>query len=380
MLQLTPGFLTLAMVAVAAPQPPQWTVDSAPAVSIGGGDGPADLLRVVGALRLPDGRIVVANHGTHDVRLYSATGRIEASFGRKGSGPGEFENIGWLGRVVDTILVYDGSHRRITRIRFGAKSPLVGITRVVSTSDRPFSIAGRLSSGEWLATTGISPTFEGPPGVRRLPGSVGVVPPDGAGAVRWVATMPSGAVFVHSPTGRLEGASVGLIAFSPFLVAEAQDNILWIGDTAADTLLRYSGGRGPPAVIRLDLPRRPMTKAIAERSLAAQLAETRPAGHAFARAAHSAPNLPAALPTFGSLTAPSGGTELWVSEHRVVPADSIIFHVLGPDGRRIGQVVAPARFSLTDAGPDWILGIARDSDDVEYVRMFRLTRSPPTPR
>jgi hypothetical protein len=37
-------------------------------------------------------------------------------------------------------------------------------------------------------------------------------------------------------------------------------------------------------------------------------------------------------------------------------------------------VEAPEGLQITDSGPDYILGIARDDQDVEYVRLYRMER------
>ena len=45
-----------------------------------------------GAIRLSDGRIVIANRMTHEIRYFDSTGTWIRSSGRKGQGPGEFSD------------------------------------------------------------------------------------------------------------------------------------------------------------------------------------------------------------------------------------------------------------------------------------------------
>ncbi|MCH7716498.1 MAG: hypothetical protein IH876_10235 [Gemmatimonadetes bacterium] len=80
---------------------PQWTAETAwrlatePLVDIGGGDiDEQQLFRVSGTLRLSDGRIVVANSGTHELRFYDAEETYLSSLGGEGGGPGEFQGMG----------------------------------------------------------------------------------------------------------------------------------------------------------------------------------------------------------------------------------------------------------------------------------------------
>src|SRR5688500_11012726 len=53
-----------------------WTVDTAATVSIGAvaGEAPYLLNRVAGATRLPDGRVVVADGGSSQLRFFDSTG------------------------------------------------------------------------------------------------------------------------------------------------------------------------------------------------------------------------------------------------------------------------------------------------------------------
>jgi hypothetical protein len=65
-----------------------------PELVIGSVDGGAEyeLYRVFGASELSDGRIAVVNSGSNEVRFYNQTGTHLQSVGRRGRGPGEFEN------------------------------------------------------------------------------------------------------------------------------------------------------------------------------------------------------------------------------------------------------------------------------------------------
>ena len=70
----------------------RWTVEESPALEIGvvEGEEPYQLHRVSGTHRLTDGRIVVSNSGSHELRVFDAQGRHLHSFGQQGQGPGEF--------------------------------------------------------------------------------------------------------------------------------------------------------------------------------------------------------------------------------------------------------------------------------------------------
>ena len=69
-----------------------WRIGPEPAASIGvlEGEEPYMLHYVMDATKLPDGRIVVANNGSHELRVFNAVGTHLATWGGRGEGPGEF--------------------------------------------------------------------------------------------------------------------------------------------------------------------------------------------------------------------------------------------------------------------------------------------------
>ena len=70
---------------------PIWLVDTQPAVVVGDGRSPDhELNRVRAAVRLADGRIVVANGRPLELRIFDSSGVFLGRTGREGAGPGEF--------------------------------------------------------------------------------------------------------------------------------------------------------------------------------------------------------------------------------------------------------------------------------------------------
>src|SRR6187431_2380295 len=73
----------------------RWRVDSVHTFSIGsvGGASETSLSGVTGAIRLPNGEIAVADGTSRELRFFRDDGSFLRRFGRRGSGPGEFQAI-----------------------------------------------------------------------------------------------------------------------------------------------------------------------------------------------------------------------------------------------------------------------------------------------
>lgn len=93
-----------------------WRIGPAPSLSIGevSGEEAYMLHQANNGLVLPDGRIVIGNAGTNEIRVFNASGVHEASWGRAGQGPGEFTTLAGLARWPgDSIAAWDARARMI---------------------------------------------------------------------------------------------------------------------------------------------------------------------------------------------------------------------------------------------------------------------------
>ena len=94
-----------------------WILDTSSVIDIGSQS--ADLNQEFSGFVIPvllsDGRIVVANGGTSELRFFGPDGKWIKSVGRRGAGPGEFESLGWLDvGAGDTLRTYDWDLRRLS--------------------------------------------------------------------------------------------------------------------------------------------------------------------------------------------------------------------------------------------------------------------------
>src|SRR6185295_16557991 len=83
---------------------PRYRIDSVPLVDIGGGSGGphAEFSQGVFLAHLSDGRVVVADAHSHELRWFGS-GRWIRSAGRNGGGPGEFQQIDLLAVNHDSL-------------------------------------------------------------------------------------------------------------------------------------------------------------------------------------------------------------------------------------------------------------------------------------
>lgn len=89
----------------------RWHAGDAPVFTIGGTSLP--LHRVIGPVFQSDGRFVVGNAGDAELLFFTPEGELLARTGGEGDGPGEFRGLSLLSvGAADSVLAYDRSERR----------------------------------------------------------------------------------------------------------------------------------------------------------------------------------------------------------------------------------------------------------------------------
>ena len=360
-----------------------WTLSAQPVVDIGSGDDSLyQLTTVMGAARLSDGSIAVATMSTSNVRVYDTRGRYVRAIGRRGQGPGEFRQVmGLMRRPGDTLAVIDSreeiefysadgkfgrglrhlSHRgelvlsgfylfadgSFARTSWPqARNPSNGRWTdsldviVVTKADSAGKMISRHPAMEFTKTAAL-PFAQG---VTFAPG--GFIIPDGDGY--WVAYANRYELRRH----RLDG-TLHLITRAPWTPTPVRNRDKEQYKEFIINLGAEGGGRVDPRLLE---QRKKMMEEVA-----------------FAQ------NLPAY-----SLIVVDADRNLWVGDASVdwylgqgfsrVPAGAVAWRVFDRDGRWLGSVTMPSRFRPMDIGGDYVLGLWRDADDVEHVRLYRLTK------
>lgn len=330
-----------------------WQASRVPLLEIGGdASGPVrDLFRVSAAVRLADGRLAVGDGGRR-VMLFDASGAHLRTLGGVGEGPGEFHSVDWIAVLrPDSLVVYDS---RLNR---------------ASIFDADGEFARSISP---VPPTGHEATLV------HLIGAFG----DGTllGAIRLVAEPPTGGSGIVRPDNALyrldaegepldslgvvpgdEAAIVqGVVARLDFLrrthIAVGRERY-HVGPSNDFSLTTYSSDGQPLRIIRL-------------------AHEPAPVGEAAAR---SGPGEMIEVPASRTLPAISGvllddDGRLWVEEYRSADAGGSTWWVFDEDGRLLTSVAMPEGLRPLHVGTDAVVGVWRDSLDVEHVRVHALTR------
>lgn len=111
---------------------PTWTIVVEPSLTLS--DVGHEFNGISSAIRLADGRMLVANAGIPELALFDSGGGFLRAVGRKGQGPGE-----WNGAIAvfpwhsDSVAVYDASAQRWTVL-----APDLSLARTALASDPSF--------------------------------------------------------------------------------------------------------------------------------------------------------------------------------------------------------------------------------------------------
>jgi 6-bladed beta-propeller len=93
---------------------PQWTVSERPVLEVGGPNSEV-LLNPTDAIRLADGRILITDDGSQNVRVFSAAGQLLQTIGRQGFGPGEFQSVSQIDHFrLDSLAIYDYMQQQVS--------------------------------------------------------------------------------------------------------------------------------------------------------------------------------------------------------------------------------------------------------------------------
>ncbi len=351
-----------------------WQVGPEPSVSIGALDGEeAQLLdRVRGALTLADGRIVVENIGSDELRVFDASGRYLSTWGGSGDGPGEFQNLMGLDRWPgDSLIAWFAQGRRLSVFdnhgNVGRAFALEGAIRR--------SPAVALPTGRILASETILPDAQ-QDGLQRYEDLYQLHGAEGGQQSR-LGAFPGTETYREYSGSRIRVMSIIFdhdIANFIWgdLVVVAPNYSYEIRAFGADGTLKRIVQRDHELIARTDAHLDAYIEDRVMREPERLRAERRRA----LRERYEGVPLPETHPAFVTAIA-DVLDHLWVQEY-TLPGEgdaNPLWTIFDPEGRVLGLVETPPGVTnIYEIGEDYILGRATDDLGVEYVQVWPLSR------
>lgn len=351
-----------------------WRLSDVPLVDIGvlEGDPSYQLFQVAGALRLTDGRIVVANRGTNELRFYDAVGVYLGASGRKGGGPGEFENLSWLGRLgSDSLLAYDSRHFRVSM--FDSAGRFVRSFALPQVEARGFPTPlGLFSDGSLLVVSWrvFSTTMDLRTGVYRDSVPYFRYGVEGA-LIDTLGSFPSGEYYLKVRGG---GFSVNVLPFARWPRAVVHGDRLFLGTGERYEVVLYAADGSLERLIRKAHANLRVTQEDIAAYKQEQLERARDENWRREQEALLAEiPFPETMPAYSRLLVDEEG-HLWVEDYRRPGDEEPRWSVFDPNGRLLGTVPMPPKFGPVQIGGDFVLGRWVDDFEVEHVRLYALLK------
>ena len=348
-----------------------WQIGPKPEFSIGvrEGEDPYMLHRVRDGKKLSDGRIVIANGGDDELRIFDASGNWLESWGGRGEGPGEFSGLeyvdAWPGDSVvawsgpgSSILVFDseGNFGRSFKLEPNTDSPfgryvfpaaVTGIGSILAGQDPslfdPVVVEIRNAEGRLLSSLGEHPGVEHHR-VESARGSARMVMTYDVIFGPTVAQAPWGDLIVHNRNSRYE-----IRAFA--------------GDGTLARIVRRDHVAHAPTAEEIEAYIEEQASRYPDDLMAEQ------------RKQYQSVPVAEYMPAFTSVII-DRLNHLWVEEYEL-PGEKrpgSLWTVFDPQGRVLGFVETPDGLDIFEIGEDYILGRFKDEFEVEYVQVWPLER------
>ena len=351
-----------------------WQFGAQPSLSIGSVDsGEAyELFRVTDATLLADGRIVIANAGSGELKVFNADGSHSGTWGRQGEGPGEFSSgpgavALWPGDSIAapgghrvSLLDMDGSHGRDVSL---------DVTRL--------GVIDLLPDGK-IFTSGsliLNPEIRGSPGLVRY-------------YVEWAVLDANGAL--HASLGRfpmfeewaIEVEADGRVWEAPHPFGRGTKGAVWgelvaVGVQDSYEIKAFGADGSLVRIVRRKGDPQRSTQADQDEYFARLVADRPPEQRA--EALRSVRDMPLvdSYPAFEEILGDRAGY-LWVREYRMFGMfgeGDVVWTVFDPEGRIEGLVETPPGLEVFEIGEDYVLGLVEDELGVEYVQLWALDRA-----
>jgi hypothetical protein len=351
-----------------------WTVSAEPVLHIGVADGGAEEYRFTtiagpaqhgGTWQLGDGTIVAADFGTRQIRRYTSDGTFINGWGRRGEGPGEFQQLLVLPYRGDSIMAID-----VVRYSFYDREGNLGrletvdLREVDNTGARPLPIASTglqlaFADGSFLAIRSPAPII-----------AWGECRPDERIFFRFDADAQfTDTIGVYPAPDRCfteQGSALLSTPFEQEFVFTAQGTDVYVGSVDRFEIRRISVLDGSETLIRASHVDQTTTDAHRSgfRDFAREIASSNNRDPAGVERELLEVEYPPTVPAFSQLMVDPDG-HLWVRHYkqRWSPGPET-WSVFAPEGYLLGTVQTPEDLQVRQIERDFIHGIWTDELDV----------------
>jgi len=352
-----------------------WIVAPEPSLSIGTVEGEEvyQFYGVAGVHRFSDGRIAMADFGSRDVRIYAPDGTHVRSFGQQGAGPEEFEGPLLAGAIGDTLVVADRAHHRPSLVH--PDWGFVGLARISDVVGGFLNPTGGFANGHTVygGAFDMRRIGELKNGMNRAHTFYRSSTLDGALAADF-GDREGADFFIKDLEGEGQDSRPAVIPFGRVPMATVSPNYFFFSDQDGYEVEVFDPSGRLVRKIRLAWEPIPVTAADGERHIESVVEQVgSPDQSAGIRAHLGSLPLPESFPPHGRLLADQLDY-LWVEDFQRPGAENRDWNIFDPDGALVGRATLPERFNPVEIGADYLLGVGWDDMNVEYVRMYALTR------
>jgi hypothetical protein len=356
------------------PEGEGWRLSDQPHLDIGTleGEDHYQFFRIINAVTLGDGRIVVANSGTNELRFFDSQGAFLFSSGRKGGGPGEFEALWTISALAsDSVMAFDRRLRRMSVFApDGTFARSFMFTSLAGGASLPMPL-GLTADGNLVVSERAFGTGETRTGFTRDSTYYLLVDKNGA-LIDTLGFFPDSEWYIKT-----EGEAI--YSSTPPFARSSESAVhgtgFYFGSSESYEISYYSATGIFERLIRRERPNLDVTAEDLERYRQGILERTRdPSRRQFWQSMFAEMPVPETMPAYGSMLVDAEGN-LWVGEYRRPGDDQPRWTVFDPDGVMLGVVETPERFRVYEIGSDYVLGRGADELDVQHIQIYGLLKN-----
>ncbi|MHB1326686.1 MAG: NHL repeat-containing protein [Gemmatimonadales bacterium] len=342
-------------------RPVAFEIDSIPLADIGGLNAPNAEFPgpVSSAFRGPHGSIVVVAWTATRIAVFDSTGTWLRDIGQQGSGPGEFEGLGWAYPALgDTIVSFEPMNRRLQV--FTPEGAFVRLVTLRAPANFEYPTVQGVSSAGLVATARRYQPSPDDYSLASIGGALFAFAMDGARSDSLLELPRTERIWVRGGTWSRP--------FDAGNVVRVAGDHIFVANTGRLSVDVYDGRGRLTRVVRIAERARTLAAGEYQRAVDSTLDGLRNPSQreAMRKAFGNAPRNEVA-PAFNGLAADrDGGFWLWRT------AATRLVSVFDSAGRWSGDAILPEGFRPLETGAGWVLGTWSDADGIVRVRLHRV--------